>query len=140
VATRECMWVAALVVSLTNHQPRHKRRGMSAALEAAEKVNSKRLLVAQALLPVRISLPLSSKHSQEWLCCSTFSAAPLAAEFLFLQFSHGLRRELLRSGGSKRKNQRRDSYRICDRSLVVCGMKTASLNSVTGRRAYFLKL
>jgi len=40
----------------------------------------KRLLVAQALLPVRVLLLLSSKHSQEWLCYSTFSAASEAAE------------------------------------------------------------
>src|SRR3984893_1880370 len=30
--------------------------------------------VAQALLPVRVLLPLSSMHSQEWLCYSTLSA------------------------------------------------------------------
>jgi hypothetical protein len=52
----------------------------SAAEQAAEKFNSKRLLVAQALLPVRVLLPLSSMHSQEWLCYSTFSAASSAAE------------------------------------------------------------
>src|ERR1700730_3011924 len=46
-----------------------------AASQAAEKVNSMRLLVAQALLPVRVLLHLSSMHSQEWLCYSTFSAA-----------------------------------------------------------------
>jgi hypothetical protein len=63
---------------------------MSAALQAAEKVNSKRLLVARALSPVRVLLPLSSKHSQEWLCYSTFSATCLAAEALLLQFSHKL--------------------------------------------------
>src|SRR5713101_5775933 len=40
-----------------------------------EKVNSKRLLVAQALLPVLVLLHLSPMHSQEWLCYSTFSAA-----------------------------------------------------------------
>jgi hypothetical protein len=39
----------------------------------------KAVLVAQALLPVRVLLPLSSKHSQEWLCTSTLSAASLAA-------------------------------------------------------------
>jgi hypothetical protein len=43
--------------------------------EAAEKIDSKRFQVAQALLPVRVLLPLSSMHSQEWLCYSTFSAA-----------------------------------------------------------------
>jgi hypothetical protein len=40
--------------------------------EAAEKVNLKRLLVAQALLPVLVLLPLLSMHSQEWLRYSTF--------------------------------------------------------------------
>src|SRR6266852_7686573 len=49
------------------------------ALQAAEKVNSKRLLVAQALLPVLVLLHLSSMHSQEWLCYSTFSATCSAA-------------------------------------------------------------
>ncbi len=43
--------------------------------QVAEKVNSKRLLVAQALLPVLVLLHLSPMHSQEWLCYSTFSAA-----------------------------------------------------------------
>jgi hypothetical protein len=43
-----------------------------AAEQAAEKVNSKRFLVAQALLPVLILLHLSSMHSQEWLWYSTF--------------------------------------------------------------------
>jgi hypothetical protein len=50
-----------------------------AASQAAEKVNSKRLFVAQALLPVRVLLPLSPMHSQEWLCYSTFSAETSAA-------------------------------------------------------------
>ncbi len=40
----------------------------------AEKVNSKPLLVAQALLPVLVLLPSLSMHSQEWLCYPTFSA------------------------------------------------------------------
>jgi hypothetical protein len=53
------------------------------ALEAAEKVNSKRLLVAQALLPVLVLLHLSSMLSQEWLCYSTFSAASSTAEVEF---------------------------------------------------------
>jgi hypothetical protein len=56
---------------------------LEAALQAAEKVNSKRHLVAQALLPVLVLLPLTSMHSQEWLCYSTFSAACLAAEAEF---------------------------------------------------------
>jgi hypothetical protein len=46
--------------------------------EAAEKVNSKRLLVAQALLPVLVLLPLSSMHNQEWLRYSNFSVASSA--------------------------------------------------------------
>jgi hypothetical protein len=50
------------------------------ALRAAEKVNSKRRLVAQAILPVLVLLHLSSMHSQEWLCYLTFSARCLAAE------------------------------------------------------------
>src|SRR5260370_32641083 len=50
-----------------------------AAEQAAEKVNSNRLLVAQAFLPVLVLLHLSSMHSQEWLCYSTFSAASEAA-------------------------------------------------------------
>src|ERR1700730_4557252 len=37
--------------------------------------------VAQALLPVRVLLSLSSMHSQEWLCYSTLSAAASAATF-----------------------------------------------------------
>src|SRR5882762_4580929 len=37
-----------------------------------EKVDSKGFLVAQALLPSRVLLPLSSMHSQEWMCYSTF--------------------------------------------------------------------
>jgi hypothetical protein len=51
-------------------------RALSHALEQCK---LGRLLVAQALLPVRVLLPLSPKHSQEWLCYSTFSAAYLAA-------------------------------------------------------------
>ncbi len=50
-----------------------------AAEQVAEKVNSKPLLVAQALLPVLVLLHLSSMHSQEWLCYSTFSATCEAA-------------------------------------------------------------
>src|SRR5260370_24105557 len=53
---------------------------LKSALQAAEKVNSNRLLVAQAFLPVLVLLHLSSMHSQEWLCYLTFSAASLAAE------------------------------------------------------------
>ncbi len=44
------------------------------AEQFAEKVNSKPLLVAQALLPVLVLPHLSSLHSHEWLCYSTFSA------------------------------------------------------------------
>jgi len=47
--------------------------------QAAEKDNSKPLLVA--LLPVLVLLPISSVHSQEWLCYSTFSANCSAATF-----------------------------------------------------------
>jgi hypothetical protein len=50
-----------------------------AAEQLAEKVNSKPLLVAQALLPVLALQHLSSMHSQEWLCYSTFSASCEAA-------------------------------------------------------------
>jgi hypothetical protein len=46
-----------------------------AASQLAEKDDSKRLLVAQALLPVRVLLRLSLMHSHEWLCYPTFSAA-----------------------------------------------------------------
>jgi hypothetical protein len=53
---------------------------LKSALQAAEKVDSKRLLVAQALLPVLILMRLSSMHSQEWPCYAPFSAACLAAE------------------------------------------------------------
>jgi hypothetical protein len=56
------------------------RNLLETALQAAEKFDSKRLLVAQALLPVRVVLRLSLLHSQEWLCYSTFSASCLAAE------------------------------------------------------------
>jgi hypothetical protein len=38
------------------------------AEEAAEKVDSERVLVAQALLPVVNLQHLHSAHSQEWLC------------------------------------------------------------------------
>jgi len=44
-------------------------------VNAAKKVNSKRLLLAQALLPVRVLPRFSSMQSQERLCCPTFSAA-----------------------------------------------------------------
>jgi len=37
------------------------------AKQVAEKVDSKRFLVAQALLPVRVLLRLLLMHSQEWL-------------------------------------------------------------------------
>src|ERR1700731_3566446 len=57
-------------------------RALRSPIHAAGKVNSNRLLVAQALLPVRVLLPLPSKHSQQWLCYSTLSAAFIhAAEF-----------------------------------------------------------
>jgi hypothetical protein len=36
--------------------------------QAAEKVESEQVLVAQALLPVLVLLHLHSMHSQEWLC------------------------------------------------------------------------
>jgi hypothetical protein len=42
-----------------------------AASQVAEKVDLDCVLVAQALLPVRV---LQSAHSQEWLCYPTFSA------------------------------------------------------------------
>jgi hypothetical protein len=45
------------------------------AEQAAEKVDSERVLVAQALLPVLNLQHLHSAHSQEWLCYWTFSAA-----------------------------------------------------------------
>jgi hypothetical protein len=45
------------------------------ASQAAEKVDSERVLVAQALLPVLNLQHLHSAHSQEWLCYWTFSAA-----------------------------------------------------------------
>jgi hypothetical protein len=51
---------------------------LQSALEAAEKVKSKRLLVAQALLPVLVLPHLPSMHSQEWLCYSIFSATSKA--------------------------------------------------------------
>jgi hypothetical protein len=45
------------------------------AEQAAEKVDSERVLVAQALLPVLNLQHLHSAHSQECLCYWTFSAA-----------------------------------------------------------------
>jgi hypothetical protein len=45
------------------------------AEQAAEKVDSERVLVAQALLPVLNLQHLHSAHSQEWLYYWTFSAA-----------------------------------------------------------------
>jgi hypothetical protein len=62
-----------------DHKPSPKLALWVAPSAAAEKVNSMRLLVAQALLPVRVLLPFSSMHSQESLCYSTFSAASSAA-------------------------------------------------------------
>jgi hypothetical protein len=48
-------------------------------IRAIEKCKMKPLLVAQALLPVRVLLRLSSMHIREWMCYFTFSAAYLAA-------------------------------------------------------------
>jgi hypothetical protein len=45
--------------------------GNTLEIQAVEKIDSERILVAQALLPVRIS---QSAHSHEWLCYPTFSA------------------------------------------------------------------
>jgi hypothetical protein len=44
------------------------------ASQAAEKVDSERVLVAQALVPVLNLQHLHAAHSQEWLCYWTFSA------------------------------------------------------------------
>jgi hypothetical protein len=48
------------------------------------------LLCHQALLPVRFLLPLSSKHSQEWLCYATFTANCLAADCTVGMFPYRL--------------------------------------------------
>jgi hypothetical protein len=45
------------------------------ASEAAEKVDSAKIFVGQALLPVRILLHLPKMDSQEWLSYWTFSAS-----------------------------------------------------------------
>jgi hypothetical protein len=55
------------------------------ASQAAEKVDSERVLVAQAHLPVLNLQHLHSAHSQEWLCYWTFSAACSACEHLDLK-------------------------------------------------------
>jgi hypothetical protein len=67
VPQRRTQFLCGLQVETTPHLA-------SAAKQVAEKVNSKRLLVAQALLPVLVLPHLPSTYSQEWLCYSTFSA------------------------------------------------------------------
>jgi hypothetical protein len=50
----------------------------TAALQAAKKVPSEKILVSQRFLPTLNLLHLPRPHSQEWLCHGTFSANCLA--------------------------------------------------------------
>jgi hypothetical protein len=55
------------------------RATYGAAEQAAEKVDSAKIFVGQALLPVRVLLHLPKMDSQEWLSYWTFSATCEAA-------------------------------------------------------------
>jgi hypothetical protein len=82
VRTCYSLWVATSVAT--------QNQIIDAGVQGAEKVDLERVLVAQALLPVRVLLHIRSIPSQECLCYPTFSAACLLADAPDFEFSHRL--------------------------------------------------